>query len=409
MVDNRFNENEIAYVIQKKESTDLTWVEIADSYNKKFKKNRSFECIKKCYQRYKNYFQSDDNHIRSLKSTFRTKKNNSYTAKENRVILDQWMKRDDLLDTIKNTMKEISFTKYKFPKITKSKGKKNMTLELLFSDIHYGKYVDGVQGNFVNLEIIKKRVRKTAQTVIKEIHRESKSFNVEKIVIAMLGDMIENADFHGAESAKGCEFSTSRQMSEAIKSTFHDLILPIAATGIKIHIPCLTGNHDRIGKDKTYVNPGEDNLSYVIYDMLRELCKVHGLKNVTFDIVKGLYTYVDVYDDIIVYEHGDELKNLNRDTMSNKMSKRQSQIGKVVHFYRIGHWHEFVCYGQGRMMCNGSVPGQDMYADSKGFDSEALQILNYYVETKKRSTSFFRTFPIYLEDKDGDNPMKKAA
>ena len=63
----------------------------------------------------------------------------------------------------------------------------------------------------------------------------------------MIGDVIENADFHGQESEKGCEFSTSRQVQEAINSMFYDLVLPIAMTGIEIYVPCVRGNHDRIG------------------------------------------------------------------------------------------------------------------------------------------------------------------
>ena len=139
-------------------------------------------------------------------------------------------------------------------------------------------------------------------------------------------------------------------------------------------------------------------MSYIIYKTLELLCKQSNLKNVTFDIVTRLHTSVEVYDNVIVYEHGDELRGLNRDTMANQMNKRQSQVGKVVHFYRVGHYHEPIQYGQGRMQVNGSVVGQDDYAESKGFWSEPVQILNYYVETNKRSTCFFRSFPIYLSN-----------
>jgi len=393
-------ENEIAYIINKKETTDLTWVEITDGYNKKFRKDKNFETVKKCYQRYKNYMDQSDNHVRTLKSIARTRKSNSYTAKENRSILDEWLKREDLLETIENTMKSISIKKHKVPTYTKkSRTKKNMTLELLFSDVHYGKYIDNIEGNFVNNEVIRDRVRKIAESVIKEIVREGKSFNVERIVLAIIGDIIENADFHGKESTKACEFSTSRQVQEAINSIYYDLILPIAMTGIKMDIPCVTGNHDRIDPHKTYVKPGEDNLTFIIYKTLEMLTKQAGLKNVTFDIVKSLYTHTEIYGNVVVYEHGDELKNINRDTMSNQMNKRQTQIGKVASFFRVGHFHEPVSYGQGRMMVNGSVPGQDDYAESKGFYSEPLQIMNYYVETKKRNTCFFRSFPIYLQRK----------
>lgn len=393
-------ENEIAYIINQKETSDLTWVEITEKFNKKFKKDKNFEAVKKCYQRYRNYLQQEDNHIRTLKAIHRVKKNNSYTAKENRTILDEWIKREDIVETIENTVKKVALTKQKVAKRPrKSKAKKNMTLELLASDIHYGKLVDHIEGNYVNNDVIRERVQKMSESVVKEINRESRSFNVERVIIALIGDIIENADFHGQESEKGVEFSTSRQVQESINSLFYDLILPIAKTGIKVDVPCVTGNHDRIGKNKTYHKPGEDNLTYIIYKTLELLCIQSGLKNVTFDITPGLYISTEIYNNVVIYEHGDELRNINRDTMANQMSRRQAQLGKVVDFFRVGHWHEPVIYGQGRMMVNGSVPGQDSFADSKGFCSEAVQILNYYVETEKRNTCFFRSFPIYLQKK----------
>jgi len=268
---------------------------------------------------------------------------------------------------------------------------------LLFSDVHYGKFVDSVDGNYVDNEVIKDRVKKVGSCVVKEIEREGKSFNVEHVVVAMLGDIIENADFHGSESQKGCEFSTARQVQEAINSIFFDLLLPIASTGVKMTVPCVTGNHDRIGLNKTYQKPGEDNLTYIIYNTLELLCKQSGLKNIEFIIPKGLFTTTSIYGSNILYEHGDELKNMNRATITTHMNNRQAQVKKVVHFFRCGHWHETTMYGQGKMIINGSVPGQDDYAESKGYSSEAMQILNYYVNTKNRNTSFFRSFPIYLQ------------
>lgn len=396
----KWSDNEIAYIINLKDTTDLTWVEITDKYNKKFGTDRNFESIKKCYQRYANYLDASDIHVRTLKQIHRTKKNSGYAAKENKSIIEQWNARDDLIETIENTLKKLSVQKYKVPKqAAKSREKKNMTLELLFSDVHYGKYIDNIEGNFVDIKVIRERVRKISDSVVKEIIREGKSFNVERVVLAMIGDIIENADFHGQESEKGCEFSTSRQVQEAINSMFYDLIMPIAMTGVKIDVPCVTGNHDRIGHNKTYQKPGEDNLTFIIYSTLEMLCKASNLTNVNFQIAKSLYTAIQIYGNTVVYEHGDELKNLNRDTMANLMSKRQVQLGRVVHFFRCGHWHEPVQYGQGRMMVNGSVPGQDDYADSKAFCSEAVQIMNYYVQTDKRSTCFFRSFPIYLQKK----------
>lgn len=405
----KWTEQEIAYIIQKKETTDLTWAEITEKFNKKFQDFQNFECVKKCYQRYKNILQQKDYEVKILKDIHRTKKANSYRAKENRTILQKWVERDDLIEQFQDLLKSISLKKHKPPKSliynkkTKKskKNKEKMTLELLLSDTHYGKLILDEEGNvMVNCQKIRYRIKKLCQQVIKEIERNSVFFNIERFVIGALGDLIESSHMHGEESLKGCEFGTSRQMNEAIVSVFYDLLVPLSQTGLPIiDVVCVTGNHDRLDKQQTYSRPGENNLTYVIYKQLELLCKTSGLSNVKFHITPKMYAHTEIYGSTVVYEHGHELSNLNRDTMIKMMNKRQNQIGKMVDFYRVGHWHERVEYGQGKVQVNASVPGQDDYSEGKGFDSEALQILNYYVKTSKRRTSFFRSFPIYLEEK----------
>jgi len=112
----KWSENEIAYLVNLKETTDLTWIEITDKYNKKFKRDKNFENIKKAYQRYANYLDASDNHVRTLKQIHRTKKNSGYAAKENKSIIEQWVERDDLVETITNTVKAMSLHKHKIPR-----------------------------------------------------------------------------------------------------------------------------------------------------------------------------------------------------------------------------------------------------------------------------------------------------
>ncbi|HLD91638.1 MAG TPA: hypothetical protein VI911_11625 [Patescibacteria group bacterium] len=402
----KWTDQEIIFIIQKKEETDWTWAEIGDAFEKKFKENVHSEAIRKCYQRNKDLFLQKDHDLKLLKDVHRSKKNNSYRAKENRTILQSWIDREDLLDQFKLLLEQIKLSPYKVPKslVFKSKDNKTkdkMTMELLLSDIHYGKLIKDDCGNtVVSCDVIRKRIKKVCDQVVKEIKRNSVFYDVERMVIGILGDIIESSHMHGEESLMGCEFGTSRQMNEAIVSIYHDLLIPISLTGLPcIDIVCVTGNHDRLGKQSTYVKPGENNLTYVIYKQLELLCQVGGLKNIKFSITSKMFTNTEIYGSTIVYEHGNELSNLNRDTMMKLMNKRQAQIGKIVDFYRVGHWHERVEYGQGKVQVNGSVPGQDDYSEGKGFDSEALQMLNYYIKTNKRRTSFFRSFPIYLEEK----------
>lgn len=384
------SEEEILFILQKR-TEGKEFDDIASLLNKKFKKTRSSDSVSSAHRRYKDYSADVDTSVKALKEKLQVQKRAAVAQKESRAILEHISNKESLLESVQEAVKKINKNKPVKVKIKKVAGKKNMTLELLVSDVHYGKRTDSV-----NALAIRSRVKKMAQVVLDEIQRESKSFNVNRLIIAIIGDIVESSHFHGTESEKSCEFGTSRQVQEAIESLFLDLLEPLAKTGLPIDVPCVTGNHDRLELDKTYVNPGENNLSWVIYNTLALICKQSGYTNVKFDICRGSYTHLHVYNNVIIYEHGDELKNLNRDTMLNMMAKRQASIGKIAHFYRVGHWHNVTTYEQGKIIVNGSVPGQDSYADVKGFDSDAIQVLNTYIETKSRKNCFFRSFPIYL-------------
>jgi len=294
------------------------------------------------------------------------------------------------LSTIKSSIKDLNIKKVKLPKKKKSKNKK-MTMELQLSDIHFGK-----KSEEFDLDICRERLQKLTSVFLGELEQKEKSFNVEKIVIALLGDIIESYHMHGQESALSCEFNTPKQVQESIQSLFWDTIYPIALTGIDIVIPAVTGNHDRVEHKKTLNNPGENNLTWIIYNTLLMLVEAHNLKNVEFIIPRCGFTSLNIYGSNVLYEHGDELKNPAKDTILKHMEKRGRQLKLILHMSRFGHWHEAVCFDRGRAIINESVCGQDSYAREKGFDSTAGQTINYYVETDNRPTSFYYSFPVWL-------------
>lgn len=201
---------------------------------------------------------------------------------------------------------------------------------------------------------------------------------------------------HGEESMRSSEFGNARQIQESIDSLFNDIILPVAKTGKNIVIPAVTGNHDRTDKNRTYNDPGENNVTWIIYKALEMYCKLAGLSNVKFNIPKDSYTIVNIYGSNVLYEHGDNVKNLNKQTIYSWMEKRGRQLKKQVHMIRMGHYHEYLMYDRGRVIVNESVCGEDSYAKVNGYATTAGQTINFYVNTTKRPTSFYYSFPVFL-------------
>lgn len=390
---NKYTDKQVEFMVVQRRA-GKTFEQIAKSLTKKFNLEISPENVRYYSNKYEELLDITGESLNTdlLKQNVRTKMRSGKVAKQNRVILRQLAKEADILEHIETLISDMNTFKFKStPKTKQSKKKRKMTMELLLSDIHYGKKTETF-----NLEVCRERMRHLSETFVKEVKREQKTYNVERVLIPILGDIIESATMHKLESLKGCEFGNSKQVQVAILSLFEDIIVPIEKLGLPMHLPCVTGNHDRTEVGRTYHNPGEENLTYIIYKTLEMLVKTAGFKNITFDIPIECYTTTEIYGNTALYEHYDNSKANTRVALENLMMKRQKQTKKVISFMRGGHFHETTMFGRGTIMTNGSVPGQDSYANVLGFDSEASQTINYYVETENRPTCFYRTFAVYL-------------
>lgn len=336
----------------------------------------------------KAHFPVDDKDLLEIKKLNDTKK---YISKLERELSEKKLTEEMILTSISEGISKISIPKFKTPKIKKT-NKRRMTMELMVSDVHYGKKSDTF-----NLAICRKRMKELTEVFLREVESSRKEHNVHHIIIALLGDIIESYTMHGVESSLSSEFSNSVQVKEAIESLFFDVILPVSSLGIPVTIPAVSGNHDRVESNRTMQNPGENNLTWIIYNSLNLLIKQTGLKHVQMIIPKDSFVVLDIYGNNALYEHTDNVKAATEVAFENHIQKRSTQIGKVIDFLRGGHWHKYLCYGRGRIIINESVPGQDSYARVLGYDSHAGQTINYYIETNERPTCFYKSFPVYLK------------
>lgn len=328
--------------------------------------------------------------VTELLSMAKLKSSNQELKKANNLIVKELNSKQALLASIKDLITKPR-TKIKIKKATFQNNRK-MVMELMLSDIHIGKKTD----NF-NLSVAEQRLNDLVGVFTSQFELHKKSFKIEGIILALIGDIIESQTMHELESAKGCEFGNSRQVQESIRLLFFHAIVPIAKLGVKVIIPAVTGNHDRTEMRKTMNNPGEDNVTYIIYHTLELMAKAYDLKNVSFLIPKGPYQLVQVFNNVILYEHGDNAKAKTEVALEALLHKRQAQSGTVIDFMRVGHFHSYACFGRGRIIVNDSLPGADSYSQVMGFNSHAGQALNLYIETSVRPNCFYSSFPIYLK------------
>jgi len=388
----KIKEDRIAFILQKRNISHKSFEEISALYLKRFDEDISEIDVQAVYLKYKNIFIEDDAYsIKNLKAVARTKKSNAFTAKENRTILQAWNDRDDIGKSIKAAASVISKMKIKTLKTTKSKKKKGMTKELLLSDIHFGKLSDTF-----NLEICKERLKEVVHALVEEIKRDQKDYNIDEIIVAILGDIIENYSMHVLESAKGCEFGNSKQIYEALINLFKIVIVPLNQLGIPMRVPCVTGNHDRDGVKRTFHYPGEENFTHIIYNALRDFSEAAGLKNIEFIIPKEPWIVIEIYGNSVLYEHYDNCKNADRKGLEGLMTKRANQLSITIDYMRGGHFHEPTSFRNGRIMINGCLTGTDSFASVLGYNASASQTVNSFVNSSRRY-KMYRSFNILLE------------
>lgn len=380
--------------IQNQRKAGNEWDEIREHFNHRFDTKKSANALKKQYYKLvesQTDLVSDDVCVKNLKTTHSARKNASKLRQENKVLVEHQLTLDEFLEKFEGILKSAKLKKISIPKKPKSTKKTKMVVEPLLSDIHYG-----LETKSYNAEVARRRVRYYAETVVKEIRRKEKTYNIEKIHLPLLADFLQSATMH-KDSGQSCHLTNAEQLAVAIESLFYDFVLPIAETGYPIEITGLCGNHDREAEKQHTVNPGKTYFTYTMYRMLEMLCQQTGLKKVSIDIPNGVYRVVEILGKSFLYEHGHVIKGSTIDSLEKHLIKRQAQVGEILSGVRIGHYHNDRISNMGRHIINASTVTDDHYGDLLGYKSRPGQVLNFYVDCK-RDTSYFHSITVDLSE-----------
>jgi hypothetical protein len=295
----------------------------------------------------------------------------------------------DAVSTLNSRRAVISRNKLRIPK----KGTP-LTVEILFSDLQIGK----LSGTF-NSEIAFKRLRELGEALVFQIKQKAAAgFRVERIVLAIIGDIIESDKKHD-NSARATDTGTAQQIHDATVGIFRYVIEPLAALGIQLDVPCVTGNHDWDGHGITMFRPGREQLSYPLYKALELLCGVAGLAHVRFDVVDSICAYTEIYGQTVLYEHGVGVSVTEASMKAHKI-KRSEQQGKYITFFRMGDKHNVCSFNSGQYVVNGAFFGSDSegieYSSIAGFSSVPAQWMGFHTPRTDSRFTLYDTFTIQL-------------
>jgi len=257
--------------------------------------------------------------------------------------------------------------------------KSKAILWLDFSDSHIGelvkKEVVGGLGEH-NWQIWEEKLSKWVNKVINKIRNLKNIYNIEKVIIAFLGDIIDGDSIYRSHTynidtdkffqiTEGSEDITNALVK--IASTFPNIDFEIYGTG---------GNHGRDGRKGE--KPYHINFDLMVYKFIETRLKCYNLKNIQFNFSIVWFSVVSLfYEDkdcpvketgwLNLIQHGDGIpQNLGIPFygISRSAAKYDKMLQKCIHYRHLGHFHTGGDLGNsaGADLLNGCFPGGNEFS-----------------------------------------------
>lgn len=305
----------------------------------------------------------------------------------------------------KGPVKPVKFTRAKPSKSGNMVGIPTLTL----SDWHWGETVDGeqmFQKNEYNLDIAEKRANVLFEKTLQTLFQRQAGATYDGFVLQMAGDMVSGNIHDDLRVTNGapildCVMSMAERIARGV--------LEIAENFEWVYVPCVVGNHGRIGKPG-YKNVAIDNYDFLLYKMVEKLVQCQqpaGKNNVEFDISNSTEYLYNVYGTGYLLTHGDSFsESVSEDNFwsaLNKAANKKKQLytnagGKGFNHMVCGHFHRYGAAGS--VIVNGSLKGYDEYARHHNYSYEEPSQALWITHPEEGITSHHA---IYV---DGPDPAK---
>ena len=141
----------------------------------------------------------------------------------------------------------------------------------------------------------------------------------------------------------------------------------------KIIVPCHSGNHSRINRDRRISTEAGNSLEYYMYHQLAN--HFRNEKRVKFIVSEGYHSYLNIYTKVIRFSHGHAIRYAGGVSgISLPIAKAINQWNKLKHadIDCLGHYHQML--DGGNFISNGS---------NIGYNAFALSIKASYEEPKQ--------------------------
>lgn len=247
-------------------------------------------------------------------------------------------------------------------KRTRLDGKqRDATAVLLCTDWHIEEHVDPETINGLNEytpEIAEARIERLTEAFCWLV-RDNR-FSVRDAILWLGGDLITG--FIHEELIEGNAMSPIAAclwLQPRIERMIRTILRDTDIEAIKV--PCTPGNHGRTTLKPRIATRCENNFEWMLYHQLAKAFKDE--PRVEFQIATGEHLYMDVYDRVARFQHGDAIRyggGVGGITIPIRKAIAQWQTVKRADVDHFGHWHQYLTLG--RAIVNGSLIGYNAFA-----------------------------------------------
>lgn len=256
------------------------------------------------------------------------------------------------------------------------------TIIALLSDTHIEETVkpETVNGmNSYTLEIAERRFQSYFVTLLRLIEIEQQATPINHLVLALLGDFI-SGDIH-EELLETCSLTPMDAIIKAEDWLVSGIQYLLDNSGLVITLPCHSGNHARTTKKVRHATEAGHSVEWLLFHHLQRHFKHE--KRLTFQISPGYLSYMQIYDKIIAFHHGHNVKyGGGIGGITVPMNKKIAAWNRTrpADIYCAGHFHQV--FDGGNFIQNGSMIGYNAFALSIGASYEEPAQVMFAIHSK---------------------------
>ena len=236
------------------------------------------------------------------------------------------------------------------------------TWVLMFSDLHYGQLVKGVEvGGLSEYSptIAKERIEVLQEKIVRFLayHPNKPS----ELVITFLGDIVDGSVLRGNQQSN-IEFGVVKQAIYATEIIV-DLIVNLSKYFPKIRCYGVYGNHARLTPNPKDAHPSE-NFDMLMYHIMQDRLK--GMKGITMEYTEAQHMIIEIASHLFWIEHGDTVRSwmgipfYGSQREKGYIQEVMSMFKERADYVLMGHHHNTASFGG--IHLNGSFVGGDLFS-----------------------------------------------